>query len=395
MSAKSDILRRPRLGSIDLLRGFFIFVMLVDHVARFPNIYDLISGRNLLWFSAAEGFVIISGLLVGYIYTHKILEQPKIVVMRLYRRALVLYIAVVSLALFFIAYEHFVLHEGSFVSESGSFFRLLFQIITLQYSYGWAEFLTHYVLFLLFAPLGLYLIAKKRTLLLLALSCALWVVNLWSGAEQTRYEFTASWQFLFFIGMAVGAHLLSINSWIRHHLSKKTIQIVTYSLWGIAIILFLVNSFLSYGATLISQTFPGFGQLSIHVDTAWGPLNQSFFSWWTDKSTVAPLRILFGIIIFWALLTFFHRFAKKIHLFTHGILLALGRQPLFAYCFSAVVLFYTEKYIPSPDKVGLTFVANFIVTSVVIFITYSATKLFTRYTTTDSLRSPEFRESIN
>ena len=369
--------------------------MLVDHVARFPNIYDFVSGRNLLWFSAAEGFVTISGLLVGYIYTHKILDQPKAVVKKLYRRAFVLYIAVISLALFFMLYDHFILHEGNFVSGSNSLVGLLFQLATLQYSYGWAEFLTHYVFFLLLAPLGLYLIARKRALLLLALSCVLWAINLWSSEGQTRYEFTASWQFLFFIGMVVGAHLLSINAWIRNRFSKKAIQRSTYTLWGVAAILFLTNSLLSYGAGLVSHAIPQLSQLEAQIGSVWGPLNENFFSWWTDKSTVAPLRVLFGIVIFWALFTFFHKFAEQIHRFTNGVLLTLGRQPLFAYCFGAVVIYFVEKYIPSPSKPGLIFVANFIVTSAVLFITYSFTKLFTRYTTTKSLKSPEFRESVN
>jgi hypothetical protein len=395
LSTKSEITRRPRLGSIDLLRGFFIFVMIVDHVARFPNVYDLLSGRDSLWFSAAEGFVTISGLLVGYIYTHKILIQPTLVVKRLYRRALVLYISVISLALFFMAYSHFILHEGNFVQGSNSLFGLLFQLATLQYSYGWAEFLTHYVIFLLLAPLGLYLIAKKHSILLLLLSCLVWAVNLWNSDGQTRYEFTASWQFLFFIGMVVGAHLLSVNAWVRSHISKLNIQRLKYILWGVALLLFILNSFLSYGINLISDLFPSISLFSETVHKIWTPLNENFFSWWTDKATAAPLRILFGVVMFWALFTFFNRFATQIHKYTNGVFLTLGRQPLFAYCFGAVAIFFTEKYIPSPSKPGLVFVANFLVTSGVLFITYSFTKLFTRYTSTKTLRSPEFRKSID
>lgn len=368
--------------------------MLVDHVARFPNLYDFISGRNLLWFSAAEGFVTISGLLVGYVYAHKILAQPKATTIKLWRRALILYVAVISLALFFMLYEHFLLHEGNFVSGSTTMLGLLLQLFTLQYSYGWAEFLTHYVVFLLLAPAGLYLIAKRKVLILLGLSCVVWVAHLWSTVDQSRYEFTASWQFLFFIGMIVGAHLLSINAWVRSRFSKKTIQWSTYGLWATAVVIFLVSSFLTYGATMLSQ-LPGLTNLATNVNTFWQPVNEGFFSWWTDKATAAPLRILFGIVIFWALFTFFHRFGLQIHRYTNGVLLTLGQQPLFAYCFGAVLIFCVEKYIPTPGKPGFGFVANFLVTSAVLFITYSFTKLFTRYMKTRSLRSSEFRETIN
>lgn len=365
--------------------------MLVDHIARFPNLYDLISGRNLLWFSAAEGFVTISGLLVGYIYAHKFTKQPKLVIHKLYRRAFVLYIAVISLALFFILYTHSILHDGHFTD--GSIVDFVFQLLTLQYSYGWAEFLTHYVIFLLFAPIGLYLITTKRSWLLFILSGALWAMNLWNSADQTRYEFTASWQFLFFMGMIVGAHLLTINAWVRARLSAKTLKKATYGLWSLAFILFLTSSFLSYGASLISQNSSLFSGLSENINSVWHPLNAEFFSWWTDKATAAPLRIIFGIIVFWALFTFFHRFATIIHRYTYGVFLTLGKQPLFAYCFGAAIVFFIEVYIPSPARPGLEFIGNIIVTSIAIFITYSATKLFTRYLHTKSLRSPDFKES--
>jgi hypothetical protein len=369
--------------------------MLVDHVARFPNIYDFISGRNLLWFSAAEGFVTISGLLVGYIYAHKFLQQPKEIIKKLYKRALILYIAVISLAVAFMAYSSIVLYEGNFISDSGTPIGLVFQLLTLQYSYGWAEFLTHYVIFLLIAPLGLYLIAKKRSWIVLVASGLVWLAFLWSSEGQTRYEFTASWQFVFFIGMVVGAHLLSINAWVRNRFSKVTIRRSTYALWSLAAILFVTSSFFSYGATMISQNISSLHWLDAEVDKFWQPLNESFFSWWTDKATVAPLRILFGIIVFWALFTLFHRYAPEIHRFSNGLFLTLGKQPLFAYCFGAVVIFFTEKYFPSPSRSGLIFITNVITTSVVIFITYSFTKLFTRYITTKSIRSPEFKDSVN
>lgn len=394
MPTKSEIVRRPRLASIDLLRGFFIVVMLVDHIARFPNIYDLISGRNLLWFSAAEGFVTISGLLVGYIYAHKILAKPQEVIRKLYKRAALLYVTVVALALFFIIYTVAVLREGNFVTDTFSLPTLLFQLFTLQYSFGWAEFLTHYVIFLLLAPIGLYLIAKGKSWLVFLLSCLTWVTFLWSTEDQLRYEFTASWQFVFFLGMIAGAHLLSLSAWLRNRFSKQTLQNAQYGLWGVALALFLTSSFLSYGAVMLSQTFPALSGLTSSLVQVWTPLNEGFFSWWTDKATVAPLRILFGIIIFWALFTFFQRFAVKIHTATNGLLFTFGQQPLFAYCTGAVIIFFIEKYIPSPAIPGSLFVANIIVTTVGIFITYYLTKIFTRYITTKSVKSPEFKDLV-
>ena len=65
-----------RMLALDYLRGFFIVIIVIDHLWRWPNMFEYVSGRGELWASAAEGFVIISGLLVGYVRGYKNRNQP-------------------------------------------------------------------------------------------------------------------------------------------------------------------------------------------------------------------------------------------------------------------------------------------------------------------------------
>src|SRR4028119_1967695 len=58
---------------LDLLRGFCIFVMIVDHIGGLSPL-RAITGGNTFFISAAEGFVFISGLLLGEIY-RKVAER--------------------------------------------------------------------------------------------------------------------------------------------------------------------------------------------------------------------------------------------------------------------------------------------------------------------------------
>ncbi len=51
----------------DLLRGFFVFAMIVDHIQG-PSWVHLLTGGNRFFASAAEGFIFISGLLAGQVY---------------------------------------------------------------------------------------------------------------------------------------------------------------------------------------------------------------------------------------------------------------------------------------------------------------------------------------
>src|SRR3954453_18188865 len=52
---------------LDLLRGFAVFAMVVDHIGGASWLYAL-SGGNRFFVSAAEGFVFISGVTVGIVY---------------------------------------------------------------------------------------------------------------------------------------------------------------------------------------------------------------------------------------------------------------------------------------------------------------------------------------
>src|SRR6185369_9293902 len=57
--------RRSRDLALDLLRGYFLVVIMIDHLRYAANPLYLVSGRQSLWVTAAEGFILISGFLVG------------------------------------------------------------------------------------------------------------------------------------------------------------------------------------------------------------------------------------------------------------------------------------------------------------------------------------------
>src|SRR5262245_56218398 len=55
---------RQRDRALDLLRGYLLCVILVDHIHWFPSLFEPLTGCGQLWASAAEGFLLISGFLV-------------------------------------------------------------------------------------------------------------------------------------------------------------------------------------------------------------------------------------------------------------------------------------------------------------------------------------------
>lgn len=65
-----------RLDYLDYLRGYFVVVIITDHLWRYPSLFSLITGEARLWMTAAEGFVMISGFLIGYVRGFKGRKNP-------------------------------------------------------------------------------------------------------------------------------------------------------------------------------------------------------------------------------------------------------------------------------------------------------------------------------
>src|SRR5438067_6663321 len=60
---------------LDLLRGFAALAMIIDHVGGKESWLYSISGGDRFFVSAAEGFVFISGLVMGIVYAGIIARQ--------------------------------------------------------------------------------------------------------------------------------------------------------------------------------------------------------------------------------------------------------------------------------------------------------------------------------
>src|SRR5438093_13368185 len=77
---------------LDLLRGYCVFAMTVDHLDA-PTWLYVLTGGNRFFVSAAEGFLFISGLVMGVVY-RPIVERfgLRAAAARALRRALLLYL---------------------------------------------------------------------------------------------------------------------------------------------------------------------------------------------------------------------------------------------------------------------------------------------------------------
>ena len=143
---------------IDLLRGFAVVAMVVDHIAGPSWLYS-ITGGNRFYTSAAEGFIFISGLVMGLVY-QRLIERdgvgPSL------WRALALYLITVTLTFFFVPTSELLgLHwaQGVDFRDPAAF---IVSVLTLHRTYYLVDIPLLYTLLLLVSPTGAALAGERQ-----------------------------------------------------------------------------------------------------------------------------------------------------------------------------------------------------------------------------------------
>jgi hypothetical protein len=200
---------------IDLLRGFCMFVMIVDHVGGEASWLYALTGGNRLWVSAAEGFVLLSGFSMGMVHSVVIRRQGiRAMFEKVFGRVWVLYLVTVLLTIAFAAVstELGTPYSGQMTPARGKL-DFTFSVVTFHRTYSLTDILVLYTLLVAAAGPALWLISRGHTGLVLAASAVAWTVAQLAPDRVPRawqivdggFPFSA-WQLLFFLGLALGYH---------------------------------------------------------------------------------------------------------------------------------------------------------------------------------------------
>lgn len=229
---------------IDFLRGYCLFVMMVDHLGAKSFFFNL-TGNIQFYTSAAEGFYFISGLTLGLLAARESFTQS---VERLLLRSMVLYRTAILIALGFGTWS---LLTGLKVWDTpwprANWLEPVLPILTMRQGYAGSEILTLYVLFMLLAPIVLLALFRRKGWLAFGVSAALYAisqyrhdaVNLDAGNFAT-YFLPAAWQFLFYGGLVLGYHreelsrLLARLAPLRALLSVAVVASAGLLIWNYA-----------------------------------------------------------------------------------------------------------------------------------------------------------------
>jgi hypothetical protein len=339
MSSNSKI--AGRIEALDYLRGFFILVIIVDHLWRWPNLFQYASGRGELWVSAAEGFVMISGLLVGYVRGYKGLKKPFAEISKkLIARGLMLGIwAIITTILIVTASWTLVFRSNIAYVPIAQFdwWNLIVKSLTLQYTHTLSHFLYLYALFLVAAPLLVWLLRRRQWWIGGVISVGLFVLGTFWKIESLQ------WQLLFFLPAIAGFYLDSIIAYCR--------RIPPWLIW----------TFISVGAASVIWS------ALVVLPIAPGWYHTHLFS----REPLAPARI--GLAVVW-FITLAYLFNKGLQWLEHSVgwlLMPFGTRSLTAYIVHSLPLMLIALFIPATNS----FILNSLIAALAILATWTILKI--------------------
>ena len=230
---------------VDLLRGFCVFVMIVDHVGGETSWLYVLTGGDSFIVSAAEGFVLLSGFSMGLI--HRVTMQRhgvRATLERVFGRARFLYVMTVLLTMAFASVSFaFATPWSADSTPARSRTDFVLSVLTLHRSYSLTDILILYTLLVAMAAPILALLHRGYTGAVLAMSVSAWVVFQISPARVPRFwsitdggfPFSA-WQLLFVLGLVLGFHRPSLD---RYFAPSRLLALAAGSALAIVVVLAL------------------------------------------------------------------------------------------------------------------------------------------------------------
>lgn len=346
-----------RNHSIDAIRGALLLIMSINHF-----VWVTFGWANIQYYTlqplgqvgAAEGFIFISGLMVGLIYSSNDDANNR----KLFHRAKKLYLY--HIAALIIVLIIAMIYAATIAPASRYFYQMFPWLMesklpaltlstTLIHKPAYFDILPMYVAFLLATPLILQQLRRGHITKVMLVSLALWLVSgkmdlaellspyFAKGTLSTGFFSWLAWQLLFVLGLCLG-HLSRHNSidWFKY-------KSVTWICLALALVLFALhrNVFAQYG------------------------IHQGTLSLYADKAHLGWLRLFnFFLLVY--------LFSYLIHLwpniFAFKPLALLGKYSLHVFTFHYIVIFAL-----APVALGhLGFKPNFsaclVVVTILLFI---------------------------
>jgi len=274
-----------RIIQVDFFRGLFLIIITTNHFLSWQNIIFYFTSEFIGWVTAAEGFVFLSGLTAGIVYSRKLVEKGEAFIsLAARKRAWTIYkyhLILFLLAIIIICSHSFMIE---FWFSNYDDFKLIFRKPVLAMLLGsillyqpiYLDILPMYALYILLLPLTLKYLEKGKHRLVLAFSFIVYLIGTFDLVSKAFDHFNIltevetgffnllSWQLLFISGLYLG--FLTYKNKTSYLLQNKKLF---YSAILVCMVLFVSRN-------VIRQA----DNLQLNLD------------YWISKENLGPLRLL-------------------------------------------------------------------------------------------------------
>lgn len=321
-----------RILAFDILRGFFLVVIVLNHLYYYPSGLDWLTGRGHLYVSSAEGFFLISGLMLGLVRGRKLIDKPLSAASKLVvKRALQLYAVFAVLTIAYTLFAWSIAGQpglkAGYAPVGTPLLELIWNTLSLQYVYGWIDFLRLYIIFMLATPIALWLLRRGWWYVVIAVSGFIWTLF---PDDITFSEgfmlMPISWQFVFFSGLVIGFHWPEIvATWRKLWPSIRTVI-------GATMVAAMIGTALWSTALVFGDRF------DTARGDAWAEIHREIERDNFDKNRLPMARLALGTVWFWALFWLVRRYEPWFRKWVGWLLVPLGQNSLYVYIVHSVVV---------------------------------------------------------
>lgn len=316
-----------RLDSVDFLKGIALTIVLLDHIEFLAGAEYIRNWtpRGLGFSDAAEAFVFLSGLMLGWVYGPKVSSGLILPVQkRVLRRTLQIYGSyLITLAIVLLLRNWSAL---PLYPESEANLTIASVLLLKHQPYGF-EIICLYTVILPFLPTLLALFSRYK-LALIGLSLALYILvqahptlNLPLQNGRGWFFNPLAWQFLMVIGLVVG---------YRSRLEGVVVpQSQVLTIGSIAVVIC---------GLLIKKCELFVGDQGGYL-WQWGLVHLKFSSFWTSKTNLGPLRLLHCAAVFYLVYRMVSRASFGRYRLPCRPFVDCGRNSLTVYCIGIILTY--------------------------------------------------------
>jgi len=326
-----------RIEALDYLRGYFIVIIIIDHLERWPSFLTIFTGNGLLWSNASDGFVITAGLLVGYIRGYKARHHPfKDIALKLAVRSFWLYIwsTLATVILFLLAVPlPAPANMPVYDFAALGMWELIKDAVLLEYIHPWVYFLHLYTIYLLLS-IGAVWLLRKNLWWVLALLIA--IALFYPGASPWVERVP-----IFFIPVLIGWYLEPVRDFITG-LGRQKLRALQTSILALFCLTLAASIALVFSPSIYPQ----------HITE----LLTSFFS----REPINAATIVIAALWYVGLFIIFHHAVPFLKKYLAWLLLPFSTSSFSAYTVHGVPLLALMAFTPWPDNIFVNTIAGIV-----------------------------------